>query len=1183
MTDFISGKGLVAGIEPKQLLPEWELTKTLRIMKLTAILLFAAALQVTAKGVAQEKITLSLANASLEKAFDQIEAQTGFVFIYKDETVKDKKVSVQVTNASLAQALDICLKGQALTYKIVGKSVAIKAEKAIVDLTSDYIPPFIDVRGRVVNEKGEPVEGVTVKVKGSSKIAMTDKNGEFSLTTVEQNAVLIFTHISLETFEINVKGKAELAISLKTKVSALGDVTISVNTGYQNVNKERFVGSVTTIDSMLLNRQVGANVLNRLDGITNSLLFDKRGGESRMQIRGVSTLTGSLMNPLIILDNFPYDGNINNINPNDVENITVLKDAVASSIWGARAGNGVIVITSKKGKYNKPFRLTVNSNVTVQEKPDLFYYPEMNSSDFIDVEKTLFSKGFYDADLANKINWPVMSPVVEILNNVKNGVVTQAQADQQINLLMDKDVRNDYEKYVFRQAVNQQHYIGLSGGSNTVHYLFSVGYDHNLTGIKGPGEYNRVTINSSTGFKPLKFLELFVGTNFVRGSSTADNLTYPITPGNGKAQLYPYASLKDNDGNSLNVPKDYRAGFVDTAGAGKLLDWHYNPLDELYLTNNKNRLQYYLINFGAKVQLLSWLNGEVKYQYSQQIGTTQNDQSKDSYYARNLINQFTQINGSTVKNVIPVNGIRDLASTESAKHNLRGQLNINKHWSSDHSLTGFIAAEINETKNKSNSDRIYGVGGNILTYSQNIDYVNAYRDYLGNFQYIPSKLSISEGVNRFASFLANASYTYRDIYTVYASARQDGANLYGVKTNNKWKPLWSSGFSWNISNEGFYSISWMPSLKMRISYGYSGNTNNAISALTTITYGGVFPFTNLTYASLNNPPNPDYRWENVRTWDLGLDFSFLKGRVSGSFDLFKKKSQDVVSAVPVDPTLGITLSTMNLNAADLKGHGFDIQLNTQNIAGAFNWNTSMNFSYSKTIVSNYYQNIYLGAPQGNGINATKGQIAFGLYSYRWAGLDPLTGDPQGLLGKTVSKDYDKIMKDSLPNQVLHGSSLPLFFGNMLNTFSWKKFQLSANIVYRFNYYFRKPTINYTDLFTKWIGNADYSQRWQIPGDEGITNVPSMVYPSDPKRDAFYVGSEINVAKADNIRLQDVRLSYVWDSKILRRIALQSAQFYVYANNLNLMIWKADKSGWDPDYGSYLPPSRAWSVGLNLNF
>jgi len=276
MTDFMSGKVPVVGAGLRPSLLKRELNKTLRIMKLAALLLFAAVMQVSAKGLAQEKITLAMTNVSLDKVFDQIEAQTGFVFIYKNGTVKDKRVSINVSNASLTQTLDICLKGQALSYQIVGKSVAIKTEKGGAKAPGvGEAPPYIDVRGRVVNEKGDPVEGVTVTVKGSTTKTLTDKNGEFSLATIDKDATLVFTHVSMESFELKVSGRTEIAISLKARIRELSDVVVSVNTGYQEIPKERATGSFVKVDNTLLNRSVSTNILNRLEGVTSGLLFNR--------------------------------------------------------------------------------------------------------------------------------------------------------------------------------------------------------------------------------------------------------------------------------------------------------------------------------------------------------------------------------------------------------------------------------------------------------------------------------------------------------------------------------------------------------------------------------------------------------------------------------------------------------------------------------------------------------------------------------------------------------------------------------------------------------------------------------------------------------------------------------------------------------------------------------------------
>jgi hypothetical protein len=222
-----------------------------------------------------------------------------------------------------------------------------------------------------------------------------------------------------------------------------------------------------------------------------------------------------------------------------------------------------------------------------------------------------------------------------------------------------------------------------------------------------------------------------------------------------------------------------------------------------------------------------------------------------------------------------------------------------------------------------------------------------------------------------------------------------------------------------------------------------------------------------------------------------------------------------------------------------------------------------------------------------GLNAAQGQIVFGLSSYRWAGLDPLTGDPQGYLGKQVSKNYGSIFTDSISSQKFHGSSIPLNFGFINNSFSWKRFTLSMNIAFRLNFYFRKPTISYSSLTHAWHGNADYSLRWKQPGDEAFTNVPSFTYPLNSSRDEFFQYAEVNVLRGDNVRLQDARLQYDWVNKKGKNNPLQGLQIFLYANDLNIIIWRKNKSGLDPDFVggiNFIPPTpKSWTAGISLNF
>ena len=1196
MTDFISGKAAIAGDEPVQFRLKWELTKTLRIMKLAAFFLFVAAMHVSAKGLTQDKITLSLKNAPLEKVFDAIETQSGFVFIYKNETVKDKKVSIQVSNVSLAAALDECLKGQALSYSIVGKSVAIKTIHKDTDLAANETanaPPLIDVKGKVLNEKGDPLEGVTVRVKGSEKFTLTDKSGEFSLVTVERDAILLFTHITMESFELKVSGQTELLIKLRTKVSALGEVTVTVNTGYQQVSKERFVGSVSTLDSAAYNRRAGMDIISRLDGTVTGLLFDKKSsGISQLQnvqIRGLSTLetpNSPSKAPLIIVDNFPYKQDLSTLNPNDVDNITVLKDAAATSIWGAQAGNGVIVITTKRGKYNQPFKVSATSNFTIEEKPDLYYYPQMSIPDFIEAEEFLFANGKYDADLNNTTSWPVMSPVVELLARKRAGKISDAEYANQIEGLKSLDLRRDLNKYVYRNAVQQQHYLNLSGGSNIFNYNFSVGYNHNLNNIQNSKPDNQFTLNAFTGFRPVKNLEVNTRIIYTKGFQKSASFSLP-------SKIYPYAQLADAEGNPLAVPSGNRLAFLDTAGGGKLLDWRYRPLEEVGLQDANNTSQSVMLNLDLHYKITSWLNAVFSYRYNTVSSDIKSYFSPETYYTRNLINQYTNLSQTNpdLRNPLPMGGILDILHGESQVQNVRGQLNFNKRFNSRHLVTALIAAEQSETKGSGNNGRYYGYNKDKGSYKSSVDFNTAFPTYanLNANQQVFNGNTLKPGTtNRFVSFIGNASYTYNDRYTFYASARRDGSNVFGVNTNKKWNPLWSVGASWDVSKESFYNLNeWVPNLRLRTSYGYTGNPGN-VSGLPTITYSTALAYlTNLPAATPNAAPNPDLRWEKVRIINAAIDFGFLKNRITGSFEIFQKNSSDVISATPFAPSTGITL--YNTNTANLKGNGFEINLTSKNTNGAVKWQTVLGLSYTKTVVTKLFYKYYDAKSfLSYSINASEGKMTYGMASYKWGGLDPLTGDPRGYQGKQPTNNYIAIINDSLENQVFHGSAIPLYFGFLNNSVNWKNFTLSANISYRLDFYFRKPTINYDRLANSWDGNADYANRWKKPGDENFTNVPSFVYPVDYNRDYFYQYSEVNVLRGDNVRWQDVRLQYLWEPRGSKNKFLKSANAYLYVNNLNVIIWRKDNSSkLDPDFTGgqtfTTPTPKSWTVGVNLNF
>lgn len=1146
----------------------------LRRMKILAFIILVACLQTSATGHSQT-INLSLKETRLEKVFQLIRQQSNYRFIYtKEEIAGTKPVTVQLHNATIEQAMNSCLVGQPLDWFIDENHIIIKKKEVVKPVTS--LLAKLDIRGKITSTNGEALAGATITVKGSNKTVVTNEKGEFVIEGVEPGAILIISSLGHQPIEYLIKEDKNVIVQLKALVSELENIKVS--TGYEELPKERATGSFEKVNNELFNRSVTTNVLERLEGIVPGLVFNRKIGTANntdISIRGISTLNSD-QKPLLIVDNFPYEGNINNINPNDVESITVLKDAAAASIWGAKAGNGVIVITTKKAGYNQKTRLTFNHNTTVISEPDLNYIPRFTSTDYVGLEKYLFSRGFYNGNL-NSSSFPIVSPVVEILAKRRAGLISAEDSATQIGELATKNVLDDYRKYLYRPALNSQYAMNLSGGSGNINYLFSVGYDKNLSTLYGD-DYNRFSVRSVNQLRPLKQLELSVSVLFTQTNSENNSLgTEPILSG-GK-QLYPYASLADAGGNALSVPKDYQLGFLDTAGQGNLLDWKYRPLDEIRLANNKSRQLDWLVNVGAKWHITAWLNAELKYQWEKTFNTTQRFFSPETYYTRNLVNLFTPRGGTTANSAIPQAGILNEYHRELNAQGIRGQLNFNKTWNGRHEISAIVGTETRELHTNSKDDQTFGYDDEVLSFAP-VNYLSQFPTYFGSLANIGNPYSLTEKLDRYVSFYGNASYTFDRRYTISASGRRDASNLFGTATNNRWKPLWSAGMAWNISRESFFNLKAISLLKLRASHGYSGNVNNSTPAILTLQSTRPNNLNGFPAFSVFNPPNPSLRWENVAMTNLGLDFSFTGNRISGSLEFYTKKSTDLIAEASSDITTGY--GTLTVNSAELKGKGIDVGLKSVNVEGKFNWSTDWLFSWNTNKVARYLLELfpkdYLSAP----ITPIEGETAYSVISYRWAGLDSLTGAPLGYLDGKASNNYRNISRSLNPSDfIIHGSARPIFFGAIRNTLNWKGFNLSFNITYRLGYYFKRPNaISYSNLYSAWAqqGYQDYKSRWQKPGDEKWTSVPAMVYPADTRSDNFYKSASVNVERGDHIRFQDINLNYTVNKAVLKKTPLQGLKIYAYVNNLG-MIWKATDEKLDPDFGTPIPIS--YSLGINV--
>lgn len=1045
------------------------------------------------------------------------------------------------------------------------------------------------VAGKVLAADNRPLQNITITSLRNNTAVLSNGQGAFTISLSLLPDTLEISHIGYKKIKLPVtKSQSNLIITLELLSTILDEVVI--NTGYQKIKANEINGSVVVIDNKLLNQQTGTNILQRLNGVTSGLLFNvgKSNGNPQnntsISIRGLSTINGPL-DPLIVLNNFIFEGDINNINPNDVESITVLKDAAAVSIWGARAGNGVIVITTKKGSFNQKLKIEVNSTFTVQQKPNLSYLPQMSSADYIEVEQQLFNKGYFD-DQISFYPYQALTPAVEVLLAKRNNLISSADSASRINSLKQIDSRNQFTKYFSKTAVTQQYALNLTGGSDNLAWLVSGAYDKNSNNLNG--KYNKVNLRVENTYRPLKKMRLTTGVYYTNSYSTSGALPYGSVQVNGR--YVPYLSYAGDDGSPIAVASYYRDAYTDTAGGGKLLNWKYYPLTDYKHNITKLRLEEIVANLGLTYEIIKGLSINLLYQYQRQQTNAETNADLESYRTRNLINLFSQVNPSSgvVNHIVPVGGIMSLSNGTVFSKNLRAQFDFN-HKYGNHYFSAILGAEIREAEHKSNSQMLYGYQEDPLSFTA-VDYINPYPTYItGEPLSIGENVYLSHGVNRFVSAYSNLLYVFKERYSLSASFRKDGSNIFGVNTNDKWKPLWSSALGWSISNEKFYHLSWLPELKLKTSIGYSGNVDVSKSALPVAEYG-TGDITNFPVAVITTINNPGLRWEQSRQWNTGIEFSTKNKILSGSIEYYTKRGKDLYGPSPYDYTAWGGSNVITKNVAAIKGNGVDIILNSKNIDRDFKWNTQLLFNYNSNKTTAYFnqsaKTIYPLLGGGSSITPVVGKPVYAIAAFTWGGLDA-SGNPQGYLNRQFSTDYQAIAQDALEKGAgsikYIGSASPLCFGSFINQFSYKQMAISVNISYKLGYYFLKPSLNYGALFSSGIGHKEYAERWQQPGDELRTSVPSFIYPADPNRDMFYSASEINVLKADHIRLQYINCTYSFKkngSSLLR--AFNNLQAYINIANLGI-LWRANKQNIDPDYPGTIRPSGSFSVGIRAGF
>lgn len=1162
------------------------------IMKLTFLILLSTLLQVSASSYGQQ-VTLRKSNIALDEVFKEIMIQTGYNVLWQpDKVIKAKPVNVNFNSTGLKAALNTLLANQPFTYTIDGKTIVIRQkEKGVLNSTLSTITDLFkvsNIRGVILDENNNPLPGVTIKVKGTNLIVLTNSKGVFEISGLDKDAILLISSIGYKPVEVKADSRF-FPLKLEPSMGQLDEVTIS--TGYQTLPLERSTGSYGIVTEKKLNTRMETSILDRLEGTVPGLYMQN----GSVTIRGLSTLYGN-QQPLYVVDGFPYEGDLNYINPADVINVTVLKDAAAASIYGTRAANGVISITTRLG-VAKQLRVNYNSTLFVTPLPDFSYLNLMNSAEVVGLQQELFNMKHPSFD--DGVNRAAQPKAIEALYQFEQGDITSAQLNATLDRLKSLDGPAQVKEQMLQRMFKQQHSFSATGGNEMNQFSTGLYYIGNKGYNKGSNNDN-LNLNIRDHAKVFKWLTLDAGIAANLAASKSK-----LLGGMDYTYYMPYEILRDENGNT--VPwSDGKSQFEMNRLKGLgLLDETFNPLDQLNNGENSSKNNYIRLQGGFNIRFMEGLNLDVKYQTERGSFYNKTYQSKDYYRVARMINDATQIqNGEIIKN-IPDGGQLYESRGESRSYTLRAQLNYDKQFSSRHRFTALAGAEQRAVASTSTNVHRMGYSDNNLIFKPINEQALAgnltgTESLQSTFRYNYSEYNFFRASeDRYVSLYANAGHTYNNKYNITGSIRVDNSNLFGTDPKYRYLPLWSLGGSWKISNESFMKhVSWADVLNLRATYGLSGNVAKSVGPFLQAS-AGFNSDTGAPVTQIVSPPNKSLRWEKTAVANIGLDFGFLKNRISGSIDIYNRKTTDLLGERRTDPTNAY--QTALINYGSLHNRGYELALNTDNIRSAnFTWQSRLSFSHNSnkmTEISTDDESVY-NYTNGTGMEKV-GYPMKSVFNFRYAGLNPTNGtvrvyDKDGNVVENYNQQagYVEAMTD-VNGLVFSGTLLPTYTIGFTNSFNYKQLSLNVMIIANGGHVIR-------DAAPQIIQNSNFSRNmdrralnfWRNPGDENIPGI--MPAPDLGNSSTFYYQSvwrmnDMNTFKADYVKVRDISLRYDFASTLLKNARVSSARLTLQVQNP--FSWFRNSKGLDPEayfaqpseFYRTLPVTPVYMLGIDVTF
>ncbi len=1155
-------------------------TVCIQVVLIAGLTISLFANKASSQVVLDKTFSISVQNVQLAKMILQIQNQTNVKFSFSNNLHDlEKVISYSALNKKISDFLNETLSPLNISYNVIDDQVILFSKFNTSDENAKkQILADENVRGFITNEKGDPMEGVSVKVKGKNKGVQTNFDGSFSLTGISVGTILEISFIGYQTEQIKIETNNTLRIILKPSNSKLDDVVV---VGYGTSTKRQSIGSygsvkgdviaempVQSFEGALNGRTTGVNMIANSGVVNQAPVF---------RIRGVNSLTLSSY-PLIVVDGIPVyvedinvGGNASNnplafLNPADIESIDIAKDAAATSIYGSRAANGVVFVTTKKGKLGKP-QFVYDVSVSSSQATRLASL--LNGDQYLEIKnEALKNAGTYNATT----------------NYYGNSVGPDG-----------KTVRTNWYDYIFRTGMSQNHTISLSGSNQTTKYYFSLGYTKQQ-GILNGNEFGRKSVTYNIDHKVNSWLTVGSKTNYSNNITTA-----VLSTGNGVSSsasnsvayrlalvAAPVIGPYNNDG-SYNAT-GLNLGLMDNQGhlTSTTRMGYTNPVITLNYNDDNTTNNIIQSNIYAQVNPTNWITFKTLYGID-------NIYSRTTRYFDPRTNEGVSANGSAT-------GISAKRESYSWTNTLTFDKTFNKH--SFNLLLG------QEVQNKTGDQ--FG-----------LNRTNQSDPFYSNLQGGFGTVVISNTSNQifykyFTSLFSRAQYNFQRKYYITASLRNDESSLLGK--NNKSGLFWSLAGAWELSNESFWKKSNIAdvfeNVRLRASYGKVGNIAGigdyaTLSSYSANLYGGL---PGLYYSASGNQ---DLKWETSKKTDIGLYFSMFHGRANADISYYKNNIDGLIFGVPVPASAGLPGSPQNSvlsNVGSMYNKGVEIALNgTPILNKQFSWSAGLNFSFNDNKVTSLSPDV--SSLLINGLGGSTDLVSISLpgysvgmiYAIRTAGVDPATGRRVFL-----DKNNKKVLYEQVPaagrNQweyedgtkapavttttdgVVYKNTNAKIYGGFNNTIRYKNFELDMLMTYQFGGYMYYGTQG-TLMDCRFPNNSTLIlKRWQKAGD--ITEVPK-VEDGDFTSWGYSLPITANVYSSNYVRLKNVSISYNLPEKLMKKLQLSNMKLYVSGQNLAIItpypgadpeVTTTDNTSATQGFDRNMTPNaKIFTVGLKINF